>query len=49
VAVDLAEINPFLAEIGRIDVEALRLENQAIDCARALSSSISNTRIPVSS
>ena len=28
VVVDLAEIDPFLAEIGRVDVEALRLEHQ---------------------
>ncbi len=28
VIVDFAEIDPFLAEIGRVDVEALRLEHQ---------------------
>jgi hypothetical protein len=41
VVVDLAEIDPLLAKIGGIDVEALRLE-----FAVALSSSISNTRMP---
>jgi hypothetical protein len=47
VVVDLAKIDPFLAEIGRVDVEALGFEHHSIDCAVALSSSISKTRMPV--
>jgi hypothetical protein len=47
VVVELAEIDPFLAEVRRVDVETLGFGISSMDCAVALSSSISSTRMPV--
>jgi len=44
VIVELPEIDAFFPEVRRIDVETLDLSINSIDCATALSSSISKTR-----
>ena len=45
VVVELAEIDALFAEIGRVDVEALRFQHQFDALCGRLSSSISRTRI----
>jgi hypothetical protein len=48
VVVDLAQIDAFLAQVGRVDVEPSDFSISSMLCAVALSSSINSTRIRLS-